>query len=196
MVLTYRSGPGLLILLAIFLFTMDNSLAGQTEPDIHRVNQGLGGELVGNQVNTGFSCPLPHFEPKSDKDYDALSAQIQQLSQLIHAMQDSEPKPTISPASNPLLTPLSISSVPPETVAAGATAMSRLTATYGPGGVTVDSVSLVLDYRLLLTGNPHLRAGDIRDGAADIHATVVTANGSKVEEFRIDKTSGEWFPVR
>lgn len=67
---------------------------------------------------------------------------------------------------------------------------------YGPDGPTVKSVRLLLEYRLLVAGNPRLAVGKVADAGDGIVAEVVTADGSLVERYSIDKKSGAWTPVR
>jgi hypothetical protein len=67
---------------------------------------------------------------------------------------------------------------------------------YGPDGPTEKSVKLILEYRLMLAGNPRLQVGGVADKGETIHATVVTKDGSLVEEYDVNKTTGVWVPVR
>ncbi len=67
---------------------------------------------------------------------------------------------------------------------------------YGPDGPTVKSVRLLLEYRLLVAGNPRLTVGKVADTGDGIIAEVVTADGSLVEKYAVDKKSGAWSPVR
>ncbi|NQU55839.1 MAG: hypothetical protein HQ513_01300 [Rhodospirillales bacterium] len=67
---------------------------------------------------------------------------------------------------------------------------------YGPDGPTVKSVRLILEYRLMVAGNPRLKPGPVTDTGTSIRAGVVTADGSVVEEFDINKKTGEWRAVR
>jgi len=75
-------------------------------------------------------------------------------------------------------------------------AQSGATAIYGPEGPTERSVRLLLEYRLMVTGNPRLRIGKIADDGTSVTAQVVTAEGSLVEEYGIDKKTGVWRPIR
>ncbi len=67
---------------------------------------------------------------------------------------------------------------------------------YGPDGPTEKSVKLILEYRLMLAGNPRLQVGAVKDKGEAIHASVVTADGSLVEEYDVNKATGVWVPVR
>lgn len=69
-------------------------------------------------------------------------------------------------------------------------------AVYGPEGPTEKSVRLILDYRLTVAGNPRLKLGSVKAGKDSISATVVTNDGSLVEEYEVDKKTGVWTPVR
>ncbi|MEE9544743.1 MAG: hypothetical protein V3V55_03995 [Rhodospirillales bacterium] len=67
---------------------------------------------------------------------------------------------------------------------------------YGPGGPTRKSVRLLLEYRLMVAGNPRLTVGVVRDDGDKVIAQVTTADGSVVEEYQIDKKTGNWKPIR
>ena len=54
----------------------------------------------------------------------------------------------------------------------------------------------MLEYRLMVLGNPRLAVGAVTDQGATIVARVVTPDGSLVEKFEIDKESGVWTPAR
>lgn len=73
---------------------------------------------------------------------------------------------------------------------------SALVRLYGPDGPTERSVRLILEYRLMVAGNPRLTVGKIKDQGDEITAEVITADGSLVEKYTIDKKGGEWKPVR
>ena len=67
---------------------------------------------------------------------------------------------------------------------------------YGPDGPTEKSVRLILEYRLMVAGNPRLKVGSVADKGDAVHATVVTPDGSLVEEYDVSKATGAWAPVR
>ncbi len=72
-----------------------------------------------------------------------------------------------------------------------------VTALYGPKGPTVESVKLLLDYYLMVAGNPRLTAGRVRDAGDAVNAQVVTKDGGAVvEEYAVNKKSGVWVPLR
>ena len=73
---------------------------------------------------------------------------------------------------------------------------SALVHLYGPNGPTERSVRLILEYRLMVTGNPRLAVGEIKDQGDAITAEVITVDGSLVDKYTIDKKSGGWKPVR
>ena len=64
---------------------------------------------------------------------------------------------------------------------------------YGPNGPTVRSVKALLAHRLVVAGNPRLKAGRIISNETTVTAEVMTAKeGSLVEKFTIDKSTGVW----
>ena len=67
---------------------------------------------------------------------------------------------------------------------------------YGPNGPTVKSVRLILEYRLMVGGNPRLKVGKISESKTSITAQVLTTDGSLVEAYAIDKKTGIWSTVR
>ncbi len=69
-------------------------------------------------------------------------------------------------------------------------------AVYGPEGPTERSVRLLLEYRLMVAGNPRLKVGEIRESEDRVTARIVTADGSLVDEYVVDKETGVWTPVR
>ena len=73
---------------------------------------------------------------------------------------------------------------------------SGIKATYGPAGPTEKTVRVVLEYRLMVAGNPRLKAGAIKDAGDKIVAQVVTADGSLVQEYTVDKKTGAWLTLQ
>jgi len=67
---------------------------------------------------------------------------------------------------------------------------------YGPEGPTENSVGVLLEYRLLVSGNPRLKAGSIRDEGENIRAQIVTEEGALVDEYLVNKQDGVWSPIR
>ena len=64
---------------------------------------------------------------------------------------------------------------------------------YGPQGPTVRSVKALLEHRLVVAGNPRVKAGRVISDAETVTAEVVTAKeGALVEKFTIDKSTGIW----
>lgn len=68
--------------------------------------------------------------------------------------------------------------------------------TYGPEGPTEKSVSVLLEYRLMVSGNPRLKVGPVSDEGEKIRAKIVTAEGAVVDEYLVNKADGVWSPVR
>jgi hypothetical protein len=68
---------------------------------------------------------------------------------------------------------------------------------YGPDGPTVRSVKALLDYRLVLLGNPRLKAGQVYEKDGWIVTEVVTAKEEAlVARYLVNKTTGAWVPQR
>jgi hypothetical protein len=63
---------------------------------------------------------------------------------------------------------------------------------YGPEGPTTKSVRLLMEYRLLLGGNPRLKLGKIQENETVIEAQILTIDNSLVQTYIIDKKSGLW----
>ncbi len=67
---------------------------------------------------------------------------------------------------------------------------------YGPDGPTEKSVGVLLEYRLMVSGNPRLKVGAISDEGENIRAQIVTQEGAVVDEYLVNKENGVWSPVR
>lgn len=117
-------------------------------------------------------------------DYFALGQQIQRLGILIQAWQNAAA--TGGGFARP------IAGLPAE----GLPNREAVAAVYGPEGPTEKSVRLLLEYRLMLAGNPRLAVGKVTDQGDAILGQVVTRDGSVVDEYRVDKKTGGWAPVR
>lgn len=113
-------------------------------------------------------------------DFNALSLQISRLAALMRAYGQS--LGNISPHSN----------LPDSLVGQGEGVQSL----YGPGGPTVESVRVFLNYRLMVAGNSRLKVGPIREDAQSVYAKIVTTDNSLVEEYAVDKQTGQWKPLR
>jgi hypothetical protein len=127
-------------------------------------------------------APVTHG-PVAD-DYFALGQQIQRLGVLIQAWQ------------NAAATGAGMARPVPGLPAEGLPTREAVAAVYGPEGPTEKSVRLLLEYRLMLAGNPRLSVGKVTDQGEGILGQVVTREGSVVDEFRVDKKTGGWTPVR
>ncbi|MBC8159310.1 MAG: hypothetical protein H8E94_08265 [Alphaproteobacteria bacterium] len=113
--------------------------------------------------------------PSSSADFYTLSQQIARLAAFVRALS--------------------------QTMEAGATpgfggGADADTPAYGPEGPNAKSVRLILEYRLMVAGNPHLKVGKVTEDKEHVTAQVVTADSSLVDEYSIDKKTGVWSPVR
>ena len=84
--------------------------------------------------------------------------------------------------------------IPP--VPTGLPASDYLSAMYGPEGPTTKSVRALLDYRLIVIGNPRLVVGKVEENEDRVMADIVTNEGSLVDRYSIDKQTGVWEPQR
>jgi len=124
--------------------------------------------------------------PYADRyvDYYTIGQQISRLTALLEAL------------SAPARTPQRSQAVPPPLGLLGDLPRDAVQSVYGPDGPTKKSVRLLLEYRLMVTGNPRLTIGKVTESEDRVKAQVVTLDGSLVEEFIIDKKTGRWRPVR
>lgn len=67
---------------------------------------------------------------------------------------------------------------------------------FGPEGPTEKSVAVLLEYRLMISGNPRLKVGPVKDEGDNIRAQIVTEDGALVDEYLVSKLNGVWSPVR
>jgi hypothetical protein len=116
----------------------------------------------------------------SAKDYIALSNQIARLAAVIRAMGERAEQSASSGILN---------------LGLPARDVSDLGAVYGPSGPTAKSVRLILEYRLMVSGNPRLRVGPVSETDSQVRADVVTTDGSLVERYAVDKKTGAWSPI-
>ncbi len=140
-------------------------------------------------------APLPYenvYGPEYDRRYDfySIGQQIARLAALMQRFADAA-----GTAQAPGFVP-----APPPAWAGPAGSLSGrgpgVAGVYGPDGPTGKSVRLLLEYRLMVAGNPRLRVGAVKETDDRVVASVVTADGSLVEEYTIDKKSGVWTPMR
>ena len=133
-----------------------------------------------NQRNLGYPI-VPYWEnyPREPIDYVGLSIQIQNLAAHLHAMAAAAAATASAPG------PMIPGATPPNE-------QTPLSQTYGPDGPTVDSVSTVLEYRLMVAGNDRLKPGKTTDEGEVIRTQIVTQDGSVVDEYLVNKETGEW----
>ncbi|MCP5373403.1 MAG: hypothetical protein H6907_16875 [Hyphomicrobiales bacterium] len=139
-------------------------------------------EAAAARAASRLGYPTVDYEPEFNRhvDYYALGLQMRRLGALIQQMADPAGTGILPPAGTPM-------------VPGGGQGVA---AVYGPDGPTEKSVRLILEYRLMVVGNPHLRVGQVRESGDAVTAQVVTADGSLVEEYSIDRKTGAWTPVR
>ena len=136
------------------------------------------------------------YTPERDRtvDYDYIGMQIERLGTIIRHLADharAGQKREMIPGP-----PLDLSAPGEATAMPGEPVPPAIARIYGPKGPTEKSVRLILEYRLMVTGNPRLKVGDVKEEDERIRAEVVTIDGSLVDEYAIDKTSGIWMPIR
>ncbi|WP_157231171.1 hypothetical protein [Kiloniella laminariae] len=131
-------------------------------------------------------------DPKDRQiDYYALTQQINTLSNIVRALAE-EQNPQPSTESPPHTLPRALSVV--RSQSSSPQSGSQVGNVYGPTGPNEKAVRLLLEYQLMVNGNPRLKVGDISDEEGFIVADVITVDGSLVERYRIDKTTGIWVP--
>lgn len=135
-----------------------------------RASQNLGYETVAPPVS------VPGSTGDRQLDFFTIGQQIARLGAALQAMAVPQALPGVLPGPGP--------------------EHGDVKATYGPDGPTVRAVRLILDYRIMVTGNPRLKVGKVEDGKERIRAQVVTIDDSLVEEYLVDKATGTWIPVR
>ena len=62
------------------------------------------------------------------------------------------------------------------------------------GPVTVEYVQRMLDINLQMYANPNLKVGTVSEGDGTITAEIVTKDGSLVNRFKVDRSTGQWTP--
>lgn len=117
-------------------------------------------------------------------DYYALSQQIVRLAAFLQAYGQS--LESVGPAGVPG------PSLPDPLIGTG----TGLKALYGPEGPTAATVRVFLEYRLMVVGNPRLKVGPVHEDADTVFAKIVTTDNSLVEEYAVDKNTGQWKPLR
>ncbi len=126
-------------------------------------------------------------DPKNRQiDYYALTQQINILSNIVRSLAESqETNSNSNSGGTPQTLPRALSVVrsSPE---------SQVDHIYGPAGPTEKAVRLLLEYQLMVNGNSRLKVGDIKDENSFISADVITIDGSLVERYQIDKSTGIW----
>lgn len=136
------------------------------------------------------------YTPEEDRyiDFHSIGRQIEQLGGLIQKLADAIETKQMQPV---IPSPPQVWSIPDSAnTTKGASIGPEVTRVYGPDGPTEKSVRLLLEYRLMLAGNPRLTVGEVKEEGDNITAHVVTVDGSLVEKYSIDKKSGVWASVR
>ncbi len=192
-----RQGLGSFIILALFLVSMlvgaNSALATDTVTTVttttdtdkkaERRARAAKAEAIRNAAKEkaksriGYSDTYDIFVggQNSSADFYELSRQIERLAALMRVFSQS-----MKTGAEPGMAGLVVTGTP----------------AYGPEGPNAKSVRLILDYRLMVAGNPRLKVGRVEDGKDRVRAEVVTADGSLVEEYSIDKITGIWSPAR
>ncbi|MEH6633642.1 MAG: hypothetical protein V7776_22770 [Halopseudomonas aestusnigri] len=124
-------------------------------------------------------------DPKNRQiDYYALTQQINILSNIVRSLAESRETNSNSGVASQTL-PRALSVV-------RSTSETQVDHIYGPAGPTEKAVRLLLEYQLMVNGNSRLKVGDIKDEKSFISADVITIDGSLVERYQIDKSTGIW----
>ena len=133
------------------------------------------------------------YTPELNRDIDfySIGLQIKRLGTILQSLAGPGPGQTLIPI------PLQGRTGSGEAGTGSETSVSPGVArVYGPDGPTEKSVRLMLEYRLMVSGNPRLAVGEVKEEDKRIIANVVTIDGSLVEKYSIDKKTGIWVPIR
>ena len=133
------------------------------------------------QSHLGYENVVSDLYYNRNIDFFSLGEQIKRLGALLQQV----PPPAQAARAQPLIPSMPHGSGPMD-----------VKAVYGPEGPTEKSVRLILEYRLVVTGNPRLKVGSVKDTGKSVSARIVTKDGSVVEEYSVDKKTGVWAPVR
>jgi hypothetical protein len=123
--------------------------------------------------------------PAGDIDVEALKEQMRKIGEIIREAIQSATKDAGDPGNGGLggLAPKANE--------------HNVRSIYGPEGPTARSVKALLDYRLVLLGNPRLKAGQVYEKDGWIVTEVVTAKEEAlVARYLVNKTTGAWVPER
>lgn len=144
------------------------------------------------RINLGYEDVFPSLTRDYYDPY-MLSQQVARLTALVRRLADT------TAALPPAGVPLAASPYGPGSLLGSRLAAEGddVAAIYGPKGPTEESVKLLLDYYLMVAGNPRLAAGPVRDTGETVIARIVTKEGNAlVEEYAVDKKTGVWVPMR
>ena len=185
--------PTRLLIVAVFALSLgatSPALAegGPAVTDQDRANEMRQQSKRQAQRDLGYPA-VPYWEnyPPEPIDFVGLSFQIQNLAAHLQAMAAgaAAAAATVGGQAGP--------NIPS---AAGPSAASPVNQTYGPDGPTEETVAMVLNYRLMVAGNPRLKAGKTTDEGEVIRTFIVTQEGAVVDEYTVDKQSGAWNRVQ
>lgn len=136
-----------------------------------------------------------YAQPRDDynDELDYLGYQINRLGKLIRALsKELNNQETYGGSTTVKVPPLISHPKNDAMVFPNASESSNQLAIYGPQGPTKKSVTLLMEYRLLVGGNPRLKLGKVEEEKDVIKAHIVTVDDSIVQTYIIDKTTGAW----
>lgn len=170
----------LLFVLFVGLFSSSNAQERLQERNFERADYFRERAKVNAQSNLNYPF-IPFQTGRSDRvDYVALTHQIQVLAAQLQVLAAEaarlEQQNNVTPG-------LEL----PNSGDQGA---------YGKDGPTEKSVAVLLEYRLMVSGNPRLKVGSVKEDGENIRAQIVTQNGALVDEYLVNKSNGVWTPVR
>lgn len=120
-------------------------------------------------------------------DFWALSAQAARLGAMLDATLSQMRGAPPGYGQNPAFPPGPTAGLAPRVQGKG-----YLSALYGPKGPTAKSVRALLEYRLVVIGNPRLAVGNVEEKKDRVMVDIVTKDGSLVDRYSIDKQTGRW----
>lgn len=134
-----------------------------------------------------------HTRGNYHDELDYLGYQINRLGKLIRALsKELNSSEGFGEYVSPQAPPIMADPKNDRMVFPNASGQSNPLSMYGPQGPTEKSVRLLMEYRLMMGGNPRLKLGDVEEEKDIIKAHVLTVDDSIVQTYIIDKKTGAW----
>jgi len=174
----------------------ESSYVGTKEQVQHEKAEQLRRQAKANaKANLGYDDVITqNRQYQNDLDYlgyqiNRLGKILRQISVELDTQHDRHGK--IIPKTPPLITDPKNDSM----VYSDSTDQKNQLSIYGPQGPTKKSVQLLIEYRLMVGGNPRLKLGKVEESKETVQANIVTVDDSIVQTYIIDKKTGAWKAV-